>query len=101
MWERPMQLSQRLCTERERILATARVHGARKVRVFGSVAYGTDGPDSDVDLLVDMEEGRDLLDLIALEQQLAELLGRRVEVVTDDGLSPYLRDRIVAETVAL
>jgi uncharacterized protein len=76
-------------------------HGARNVRVFGSVARGEDRPDSDVDLLVDVEPGRSLLDVIALEQDLEVLLGRPVDVQTDAGLSPYLQQRILAEAAAL
>ena len=76
-------------------------YGARRVRVFGSAARGEAGPTSDVDLLVEMAPGRSLLDLVALWQDLEDLLGCRVDLVTEGGLSPYLRDRIHAETVAL
>lgn len=76
-------------------------HGARNVRVFGSVLHGDDRPDSDVDLLVEVEPGRSLLDIIGLEQELEGLLGRRVEVLTDGGLSPYLEQRILAEAAGL
>jgi uncharacterized protein len=71
------------------------------VRVFGSVARGDDRADSDVDFLVDVEPGRTLLDVIAVEQDLHELLGRNVTVLTDGGLSPYLRQRILAEAAEL
>jgi uncharacterized protein len=70
-------------------------------RVFGSVARGDDRADRDIDLLVDVEAGRTLLDVIALERDLCELLGRNVEVLTDGGLSPYLHQRILAEAAAL
>ena len=96
-----MTTFQSLRQMREDILAVARQHGANSVRVFGSIACEADRPDSDIDLLVHMESGRDLLDLVELEQALAALLGRRVEVVTDGGLSPYLKDRILSEAVAL
>jgi predicted nucleotidyltransferase len=78
-------------------------HGMARanVRVFGSVARGDDRADSDIDLLVDVEAGRTLLDVIALERDLCELLGRIVEVLTDGGLSPYLHQRILAEAAAL
>jgi len=69
--------------------------------VFGSVVRGDARSNSDVDLLVEIEPGRTLLDLIALEQDLEELLGRRVDVLTDDGLSPYLQQQILAEAAAL
>jgi hypothetical protein len=71
------------------------------VRVFGSTVRGEALPDSDIDLLVDVEPGRTLLDVIAFEQDLEELLGRSVEVLTDAGLSPYLQERILAEATAL
>ena len=83
------------------MLALAARHGARNVRVFGSIARGDAGPTGDLDLLVDVEPGRTLLDVIALEQDLEQLLGRRVEVLTDGGLSPYLRQRILAEAAEL
>jgi hypothetical protein len=87
--------------KRETILGLAARHGARNVRLFGSVARGAAGDESDLDFLVDMEEGRSLLDLVAFWQDLEELLGCRVDVVTDGGISPYLRDHIYAEAVPL
>ena len=90
-----------LHAHRQAILALATQHGARNVRVFGSVARGEDRPDSDVDLLVDVEPGRSLLDVIALQQDLEVLLGRPVDVQTDAGLSPYLQQRILAEAATL
>jgi uncharacterized protein len=90
-----------LHAHRQAILELAARHGARSVRVFGSMARGDDRPDSDVDLLVEIEPGRTLLDVIALEQDLEELLGRPVVVLTDGGLSPYLQQRILAEAAAL
>ncbi|MBI3492644.1 MAG: nucleotidyltransferase family protein [Acidobacteria bacterium] len=86
---------------RRAILELATRHGARNVRVFGSMVRGEARPDSDVDLLVDIEPGRTLLDVIALEQDLEALLGRLVEVLTDGGLSPYSQQRILAKAVAL
>jgi len=86
---------------RAEILQLAREHGAYNVRLFGSVARGDDQPDSDLDLLVDMEPGRSLLDHIALQQDLEDLLGREVDVVTESSLHPRLRDRVLREAVAL
>lgn len=90
-----------LTPHRQAILDLARRHGARNVRVFGSIVRGEDGPQSDVDFLVEVEPGRTLLDLIAFGQDLETLLGRRVDVLTDAGLSPYLHDRITTEATAL
>lgn len=77
------------------ILQVAIRHGVRSVRVFGSFAHGSPTSTSDLDLLVNLEPGRDLLDLIALKQDLEERLGRPVDVVTENGLSPHLRERIL------
>ncbi len=90
-----------LRSRRREILSAAARHGASNVRVFGSVLHGDDRPDSDIDLLVEVEPGRSLLDVIGLEQELGELLGRRVEVLTVGGLSPYLQQRILAEAARL
>ncbi len=87
--------------KRRVILAIAARHGARNVRVFGSVARGEATGDSDLDLLVEMETGRTFLDLVGLWQDLEDLLGTRVDVLTDGGISPHLRDRILAEAVPL
>ena len=86
---------------RDRILEIAAAHGARDVRVFGSMARGTASPASDVDLLVSMDPDRSLLDLCALGDDLEDLLGRRVDIVTDKGLSPYLRQEILRTAVPL
>lgn len=96
-----MSIRRLLQSKRKAILEIAARHGARNVRVFGSVARGTARRGSDVDFLVDMEEGRSLLDLIELGQDLEELLQRKVDVLTDGGLSPYLEQRIYAEAVPL
>jgi len=96
-----MKIDQILAEKREEILEMATRHGAGNVRVFGSVVHGNAGPQSDVDLLVEMTPGRSLLDLIGFWQDVEELLGRRVDVITDGGISPYLKDRIYSEAVLL
>jgi uncharacterized protein len=84
--------------KRHDILRIAAQHGARNLRVFGSVARGDDGAHSDIDLLVDMDPDRSLLDVVGLGQDLEELLDRRVDVLTGASLHPRLRDRILAES---
>ncbi len=83
--------------KREDILTIARRHGAFNVRVFGSVVRGTETAQSDIDFLVDLEKGRTLLDLGGALSQLQDLLGRRVDIVTERGLHWYLRDKILRE----
>jgi hypothetical protein len=86
---------------RSEILDRASQHGARNVRVFGSAARGDAGPESDVDLLVEMEPGRSLLDFVGLWQELEDLLGLKVDLVSEGGISPYLREQILSEAIAL
>ena len=76
-------------------------HGARNVRVFGSVARGEADQRSDVDLLVDMDPGRSLLDLGGLLTDLRELLGCPVDVVTEKGLRRRIRERVLKEAVPI
>lgn len=82
---------------RSEINCIAAAHGAGNVRVFGSVSRGDADDESDLDLLVDMAAGRSLFDLVALSTELEQTLGVDVDVVTEGSLSPYLRDRILAE----
>ncbi len=86
---------------RAQILQVAGRFGARNVRVIGSVARGEAGPESDLDLLVDLEEGRSLLDHAALMIELEKLLGCKVDVAIEQGLRPRLRDRVLGEAVPL
>ncbi|MEW6351856.1 MAG: nucleotidyltransferase family protein [Thermodesulfobacteriota bacterium] len=96
-----MTMKDLLKEKREGILRLASLHGARNVRVFGSVARGTDDSESDLDLIVDMEPGRSLLDLGGLWWDLNEVLGTKVDVVTEKGLKKRIRDRVLAEAVPL
>jgi predicted nucleotidyltransferase len=92
-----MRVEQLLEARREAILRVCAEHGARNVRVFGSAVRGEAGDDSDIDLLVELEPGRSLLDLSGLAADLEALLGRKVDVVTEDGLYWLLRRRILKE----
>jgi hypothetical protein len=92
-----MTIERLLAEKREEILQLAALRGARNVRVFGSVARGEAREDSDIDLLVDVESGRSLLDVVGLWLDLQELLGRKVDLLTEGGVNHHLRDRILAE----
>ncbi len=87
--------------KRETILQIAQRHGAINVRVFGSVSRGDARADSDVDFLVDLDEGRSLLDLGGLLMDLQEFLGCRVDIVTEKGLRPRIRERVLREAMPL
>ncbi len=86
---------------RERVAEAARRHGVRSVRLFGSVARGTDTQESDLDLLVEFEPGRDLFDLIELKSELEDLSGRSVDVVTEKSLSHHIREKVLREAIPL
>ena len=85
--------------KRVEILRIAGQYGATNIRIFGSTARGEGGPDSDIDLLIDLEHGRSLLDLIAIKQDLQDLLGCEVDVVTEAAISPRIRDEIIHQAV--
>jgi predicted nucleotidyltransferase len=87
--------------QREAILRLAKSYGIRRVRIFGSVARGEDRPDSDIDVLVEFEPGRSLLDQVGFRQDLEEMLGRKVDVVSEGGISQYLETRILGEAIPL
>jgi uncharacterized protein len=95
--ESGLSIKDLLLAKREEILRTAAMHGASNVRVFGSVARGEAGENSDIDLLIDLEQGRSLLDQAGLMVELEDLLGRKVDVVTEQGLYWLLRRRILKE----
>jgi predicted nucleotidyltransferase len=96
-----MRLADLLAQRRADILAVASRYGATTVRVFGSVARGEDDENSDIDFLVELEEGRSLLGLGGLVVELGDLLGHPVDVVTVRGLKDRIRARVLAEAVSL
>ena len=96
-----MALSELLQQKREEILRICAKYGARNVRVFGSAARGEASAGSDIDLLVEFEAGRSLLDQAGLVVELEELLGCKVDVVSEKGLYWLLRRRILKEARAL
>lgn len=91
----------RVAQRRGDILAAVARHRAHSPQVFGSVARGDDGPESDLDLLVSFADGATLLDLIGLQQELEEMLGVSVDVVDANGLCGEFGKRVQSERVAL
>ncbi|HWU75336.1 MAG TPA: nucleotidyltransferase family protein [Rhodanobacter sp.] len=86
---------------RDELLAIATSCGASDLRVFGSVARGDDTGNSDVDSLIRMQQGRSLLDLATLRDKLQTAIARPVDVVSENGIYPYLRQHILNEAVPL
>jgi predicted nucleotidyltransferase len=87
--------------ELARIAAIAANHGMENVRLFGSAARGEAGPGSDIDLLVRLAPGRGFRDFMDFCEEVEAALKRKVDVVVEDGLSPWIRDRVLSEAVAL
>ena len=96
-----MTVLESLKRNKKELLAIASKRGASNVRVFGSVSREEENPESDVDFLVTLEQGRSLLDLVGLQQDLSSYLLRNVDVIPDDSLNKYLRDRIINEALSL
>jgi predicted nucleotidyltransferase/DNA-binding XRE family transcriptional regulator len=94
-------LGRRLRQRRRAILACATLHGASNVRVFGSTARGEDRPDSDVDLLVDLDKGTGLFNLEALRREFSEILGVPVDVAPSDTLQTRVRAEIEREAIPI
>ena len=90
-----------LKARRDHILNLCAKYGASNVRVFGSVARGEADESSDIDLIVDFDPERSLLDHAALWLELQELVGVRVDVVSSRGLKPRIRERVLQEAVPL
>jgi len=96
-----MDIAELLEAKKEEILRIAAKHGARNVRVFGSVARGEARPESDVDLLVEVGPDRTPFFPGGLIADLEDLLGKKVQVVTREDLHWYIRDRVLEEAVPL
>jgi hypothetical protein len=96
-----MAIDMTLQERREEILQIAARYGAKDVRVFGSRSRGEARPGSDLDLLIRLEPGRTLLDMIAIKQDIEDLLGCKVDVVTENAISRYIREQVLSEAVPL
>ncbi len=90
-----------LTAVRNTILDIAAKRGTMRIALFGSMVRGDAGPDSDVDFLVQMEDGRSLVDMAGLKLDLEELRQRPVDIVSEKSLVGALRDHILAEAVSL
>ena len=96
-----MSLEATVRSRRKQILEAAAKHGVTGIKLFGSVARGESREGSDVDFLVEMEDGRSLMDLGELLMDLEDLLGCKVNLVEPEGLHWYIKDRILTEAVSL
>jgi len=96
-----MEINKIFKEKRKEILQVAASHGAQEVQIFGSLARGEAGPGSDLDILVKLEPDRTLLDLVAIKQDLEDLLNCSVDVVTEAAISPYIREQVLKEAVVL
>lgn len=96
-----MPLLESLLDKRSELIAAARRHGASNIRLFGSVVRGEETASSDVDLLVDLAEERGFDDYLALAEELETLIGRKVDLLTSRGVSPFLRPLIEREALPL
>lgn len=96
-----MKIEELIKENRAKIVEITSLHGAAKVRIFGSPARGETKPGSDIDLLIELQAGRSLLDIVAIKQDLEDLLDCKVDVVTEAALSPYIKDDVLQQAVSL
>jgi len=96
-----LAVSNTLKNKRDEILTIAKKYGAKNIRIFGSMARGEENLQSDLDIIVEMEKGSSLLDIIAIKQDIEELLGLNVDIVTEASISPYIREMVLKEAVNL
>lgn len=96
-----MSLGNLIKSKQKQIIDIGRKYGASNIRLFGSVARGESNAHSDIDFLVTMKRGSSLLDIIAIKQEIEDLLGAQVDVVTEASISPYIREEVLREAVNL
>lgn len=75
--------------------------GAKKIGLFGSVARGEERPDSDIDVLVEFNEIKSLFEMVGIELDLADILGKKIDLVTEGSLSPYIKDKVMKDLVVI
>ncbi len=76
-------------------------HGAKKIGLFGSVARGEEKAESDIDILVEFREVKSLFEMVGIELELADVLGKKVDLVTEGALSPYIKDKVMKDLVVI
>lgn len=92
-----MPLLDELKANRDAILASAKKHGVKDVRVFGSVARGEDTPESDIDLLINVTEDCDAFGFLDFQEDMQRLFKREIDIVFERGLYPTIQQRIMQE----
>ena len=85
----------------DKVISLCRKYDANMIGMFGSMARGESTPTSDIDLLIAFSKPKSLLEIVRLERELSALLGRKVDLLTKDAISPYLRDKIMRELKVL
>lgn len=96
-----MSVNIKLKGNREGILRIAKENGIKNLKLFGSVARSEDGEESDIDLLVSFEEGRSLFDLIRFKQEMEEIMGIKVDVLTENAIHHSIKKKILNEAIPL
>lgn len=96
-----MSVNIKLKDNREGILRIAKENGIKNLKLFGSVARSEDGEESDIDLLVSFEEGRSLFDLIRFKQEMEEIMGIKVDVLTENAIHHSIKKKILNEAIPL
>ncbi|MEN6378610.1 MAG: nucleotidyltransferase family protein [Methanofastidiosum sp.] len=76
-------------------------HGAKKIGIFGSVARGEERFDSDIDILIEFKKTPSLFEVVRIEQEISDIIGKKVELITEKSLSPYIKDSVLKEVVIL
>src|SRR5687767_11025868 len=97
----PSSVRDQVLAKADLIRTLAKAHGAVSVELFGSAARGEDRPDSDIDVMVELEEGRSLLDLIGLGDDLGAALGRKVDTVSKSAMKPRVLARASKDAVRI
>ncbi|HET9237453.1 MAG TPA: nucleotidyltransferase family protein [Oligoflexus sp.] len=92
---------EKIKAHRQEILDIAKKYGASNIRIFGSVARGEARPDSDYDFLIELEPGRSAFEIGGLLMDLQDLLGAKVDIVTDKGLNKHIREKVLKEAIAV